>query len=343
MGKTPRKSGGTPRRTIPKGKGSTPRRSSSPKGDGLDPIALSAGDGARAQTAPEQDSWRRAGTAVKVGVALAGSAGLAPQVRGDPNKIKVGIRCRPLSSTEKDMEQQVITQFSGTSICLTNPSPGNGEPSEHIYAYDYLYDMESASESVFTDMALPLCEGLFEGFNGTIFAYGQTGSGKTHSMMGNAKDPGVIPRVAIDVFERANNLIAEIGGDRGGVVRVMASYIQIYREVIQDLLGDLNADLKIRRDPKFGTYVQGLSERKLDSADGLTHVIEQGNKKRAVAATLMNSSPRARTPSSSSGWRWSTRRTCWRGVARSGLAPRSTSSTSRGQSARARRERRARR
>ena len=117
MGKTPRKSGGTPRRTIPKGKGSTPRRSSSPKGDGLDPIALSAGDGARAQTAPEQDSWRRAGTAVKVGVALAGSAGLAPQVRGDPNKIKVGIRCRPLSSTEKDMEQQVITQFSGTSNC----------------------------------------------------------------------------------------------------------------------------------------------------------------------------------------------------------------------------------
>ena len=229
---------------------------------------------------------RKAGNAVKIGVALAASA--APQTRGDPNKIKVGVRCRPLSNTEKGLDQEVIVQFAGTDICLTNPAPGNGEPPEHVFAYDYLYDMESQSESVFTDMAQPLVEGLFEGFNGTIFAYGQTGSGKTHSMMGNASDPGVIPRVAIDVFERSSALVAAIG-DKGGVVKVMASYIQIYREVLQDLLGDVTADLKIRRDPKFGTYVQGLSERVLDSADGLTQVIEQGNKKRAVASTLMNS------------------------------------------------------
>ena len=73
------------------------------------------------------------------------------------------------------------------------------------------------------------------------------------------------------------------------LLQVRASYIQIYREVLQDLLGNVNEDLKIRRDPKVGTYVQGLSERVLENADGLTHVIEQGNKKRAVAATLMNS------------------------------------------------------
>ena len=47
-------------------------------------------------------------------------------------------------------------------------------------------------------------------------------------------------------------------------------------------------DLKIRRDPKTGTYVQGLSERELTDAEGLTKMIDDGNKKRAVAATLMN-------------------------------------------------------
>ena len=226
---------------------------------------------------------------VKAGVTaskmLAGSA--APQSRGDPNNIKVGVRCRPLNGTEKELNENTIVQFSGNKICISNPSPGAGEPPDHVFAYDYMYEQDSFSENVFVDMAQPLVEGLFDGFNGTIFAYGQTGSGKTHSMMGNSKDPGVIPRCATDIFERVSALISELG--EGATVSVRASYIQIYREVLQDLLGNLSEDLKIRRDPKVGTYVQGLSEHTLYDANGLASVIEQGNKKRAVASTLMNS------------------------------------------------------
>ena len=207
--------------------------------------------------------------------------------RGDPNNIKVGVRCRPLSKTEIGLNESEIVQFSGNSICITNPTPAAGEAADHVFAYDHLYQQDSDSATVFEDMAQPLCAGLFDGFNGTIFAYGQTGSGKTHSMMGNAELPGVIPRCAIDIFERVAALKEELG--EGGIVCVRASYIQIYREVLQDLLGNSNDDLKIRRDPKMGTYVQGLSEKELTNADGLSQVIEQGNKKRAVAATLMNS------------------------------------------------------
>ena len=78
-------------------------------------------------------------------------------------------------------------------------------------------------------------------------------------------------------------------------LQVRASYLQLYREVIHDLLGSNAADTKdakgglnIRRDPDRGIYVQGLSERVLTSAAGLSKLIEEGNKKRAVAATLMN-------------------------------------------------------
>ena len=249
----------------------------------------------RAQSAPkERPSAPAAALKETIGKVKGGLAfsrmlegSKAPQTRGDPNNIKVGVRCRPLSNTEKGLNESEIVQFSGNSICVTNPMPAAGEEPDHIFAYDHLYAQDSESESVFTDMAQPLVEGLFEGFNGTIFAYGQTGSGKTHSMMGNAKDPGVIPRCAIDIFERANALLASLGD--GASVIVRASYIQIYREVLQDLLGNSNEDLKIRRDPKSGTYVQGLSERQLHDADGLTAVIEQGNKRRAVASTLMNS------------------------------------------------------
>ena len=41
--------------------------------------------------------------------------------------------------------------------------------------------------------ALPLA-------SGTIFVYGQTSSGKTHTMLGDEREPGVIPRAIGDIF-----------------------------------------------------------------------------------------------------------------------------------------------
>ena len=71
-------------------------------------------------------------------------------------------------------------------------------------------------------------------------------------MMGSASDPGVIPKVVGAIFAKCAAL-------PGGVtVTVRASYLQIYREVLQDLSSTRMPpdDLKIRRDPKLGTYVQ---------------------------------------------------------------------------------------
>ena len=52
---------------------------------------------------------------------------------------------------------------------------------------------------------------------------------------------------------------------------------------------DRGTDLKIRRDPEHGIYVQNLTEVGLSDASGLATIIEQGNRRRATAATLMNS------------------------------------------------------
>ena len=56
----------------------------------------------------------------------------------------------------------------------------------------------------------------------------------------------------------------------------------------QDAGRDRGSDLKIRRDPDRGIYVQNLSEVPLTTGSGLAAIIEQGNKRRAVAATQMN-------------------------------------------------------
>ena len=275
----------TPRKSF--GSSGTPRAGSAPPQRPQPELTRkeSAPSASSAQKTDMQGAVKKVVAGVQVSTAL--KASVAPQTRGDPNNVKVGVRCRPMSKTELGMGESPIVQFSGTSICLTNPSPKEGETKDNIYAYDFLYDMESESTAVFEEMCKPLVEGLLQGYNGTLFAYGQTGSGKTFSMMGIPEAPGVIPLSAARIFEVRNELLESLG--EGATVTVHASYVQIYREVLQDLIGkDVVEELKIRRDPLIGTYVQGLTEHELHSPSGLTKLIDFGNERRATASTLMN-------------------------------------------------------
>ncbi len=73
---------------------------------------------------------------------------------------------------------------------------------------------------------------MVSGYNGTVFCYGQTGAGKTFSMSGstlNYKYRGVIPRSITAVFE-------EIGNKFEQDVIVRVSYVEIYNELMFDLL-----------------------------------------------------------------------------------------------------------
>jgi len=228
----------------------------------------------------------------------------APHIElNDPNRIRVGVRVRPLSEAEQrrgetkaSLKEGGYLKMFGSQIRITNPRPPPGQEAKvDNFAFDQLYGPDTTTAQVFQELAQPLVHALVSGYNGTIFAYGQTGSGKTHSMMGNASDPGVTPRVATHLFELLQHEEAQ-----GGTYSVTCSYLQLYREVLHDLLcgtslkgatatgRDAGQDLKIRRDPDKGIYVQNLSEIPLTSGAELTAIIEQGNKKRATAPTLMN-------------------------------------------------------
>ncbi len=223
----------------------------------------------------------------------------APQIKlADPNRVRVGIRIRPMSEGERKRgEGKEYLKVSDFQLLLVNPRPLPGQEAKRDeFAFDNLYSAADSSEKVYKDLAMPLVDLLLEGYNGAIFAYGQTGSGKTHSIMGSAADLGMVPRVTSDLFAK----LGRLGAGTRWVVRV--SYLEVYREVLHDLLSsrtieevtdpsrDTKNDLKIRRDPKRGIYVQGLTEIALSSADGLQAVLDQGNERRAVAETLMNSS-----------------------------------------------------
>merc|ERR1711991_1161441 len=152
-----------------------------------------------------------------------------------------------------------------------------------MFTFDHSYWYDTSQETVFNDLGVGVVNKGVEGYNGTIFAYGQTGSGKTYSMMGVPGDLGLIPRLNAYLFEALGKNTAD-----NHKYFITVSYLEIYNEVIKDLLNPSDAHLKIREHPDFGIYVEGLAEIKASSPEDIQKFIEQGNKVRTVAATKMN-------------------------------------------------------
>ena len=104
----------------------------------------------------------------------------------------------------------------------------------HKFAFDRVFGKECTQVEVFEEVAIPTLNGVFEGYNGTIFAYGQTGSGKSFTMEGAGLDneelKGLIPRMFQFIFNKIGEQPPEIE------FTIKCSYIEIYMEKIQDLL-----------------------------------------------------------------------------------------------------------
>ena len=206
-----------------------------------------------------------------------------PKKGGKSNAIYVAVRARPLNSREKGLKSAVCISMSGNTTTITKHSEGK-EGDARQFTYDQSYWWDEAQDKVYNDLGKGTIEKAIEGFNGTVFAYGQTGSGKTYSMMGYNGD-GIIPRLNKDLMGAVKTAREK---DPSNEFLVTVSYLEIYNEVVKDLLNPSDKHLKIREHPDMGIYVEGLAELVVENEDSIAELIEQGNKVRAVAATQMN-------------------------------------------------------
>ena len=144
---------------------------------------------------------------------------------GGVSSVVVAVRVRPLPA---DSMQSPSIRCGATSLTL---SPGK---SETRFNFDLVFGEDATQEAVYAEVGAPILRKALQGFNATIFACatrpsnpdpvaarlltsspphlltfspphprparrpadGQTGSGKTHTMMGDAEQPGVVPRMA---------------------------------------------------------------------------------------------------------------------------------------------------
>uniref|UniRef100_A0A667Z583 Kinesin-like protein n=1 Tax=Myripristis murdjan TaxID=586833 RepID=A0A667Z583_9TELE len=204
--------------------------------------------------------------------------------------VKVVVRCRPLNRKEESngsAEGIVQMDLRLGQVVLRNPRAPPSEPLK-TFTFDAVYDANSKQRDLYDESVRPLIDSVLAGFNGTIFAYGQTGTGKTYTMQGAWLDPekrGVIPNAFDHIFTH----ISRSQSDKQYLVR--ASYLEIYREEIRDLLdpnhGSAKA-LELRESPETGVYVRDLTSCVCKSVKEIEEVMNVGNQARAVGATDMN-------------------------------------------------------
>ncbi|XP_039275563.1 kinesin-like protein KIF3B [Nilaparvata lugens] len=196
--------------------------------------------------------------------------------------IRVIVRCRPMSSNEKQSGYSKIVnvQPSNRSVQVYDSST---DKAARLFEFDAVYDTISSQEDLYSESVLNIIDSVMRGYNATIFAYGQTGSGKTFTMEGSRDLKGIIPRSFEQIFSHVDR-------STDCDFSVIATYVEIYNEEVRDLL-DYNKSrqlCKLREDTETGVFVKNLSRSICKSVRDLERVMKVGNQNRQTGFTHMN-------------------------------------------------------
>lgn len=198
----------------------------------------------------------------------------------DESKVVVAMRCRPLFEKEKANRANNCLRFmpGGQQVVLGK---------DRAFTYDHAFDESTSQEQIYDSCIKNLMEGLFEGYNATVFAYGQTGTGKTYTMgsgMSTSKTGGIIPSVIESLFHMAKE-------HSDAKINVRVSYLEIYNEEIRDLLhpDTPSKSIAIREATEGSVYVVGVQEEEVSSSEDMYRYLDEGTANRTTAGTLMNS------------------------------------------------------
>ena len=107
-------------------------------------------------------------------------------------------------------------------------------------------------------------------------------------MMGEAESPGVVPRMASELFFCVDKAL-EASPDTKFLLT--CSYLEIYNEVLHDLLqpppkkGEPRQVLEVGEHPTLGVHVKGLLERPVRCETDVLSLLAAGSHRRAAAPT----------------------------------------------------------
>ena len=205
------------------------------------------------------------------------------------SQIRVVIRTRP---TQVFASKNISISSMDNKINITIPRNENrGIINNQKENWSFQFDKilhNVAQEEVF-EYVKTMISGATQGFNGTVFAYGPTGSGKTFTMSGSSSNfnyRGIIPRSITRLFQ-------ELGGKVDFESKVSISYLEIYNEIIFDLLSPVPAneqkgEINFQEDSKGNIIVKGLTKHSVANEEEAFNLLFEGESNRTVSEHQLN-------------------------------------------------------
>lgn len=215
-----------------------------------------------------------------------------------PDKVKekestqnlmVAVRVRPLNGAEVADKNctEIVHVLDENLVVLKDPNEDQDDilranrSREKQYIFDCAFGPNSNQADVYTKVAKPLIESIITGYNATVFAYGATGAGKTFTMLGTDREPGIMALTLNDLFCEMDKTKEDMK------YKVSMSYLEIYNEMIRDLLNPSSGFLELREDSK-GVVVAGISEVQAKKTSEVMDLLVMGNKQRTSEPTAAN-------------------------------------------------------
>nr|XP_012634163.2 kinesin-like protein KIF19 isoform X3 [Microcebus murinus] len=204
-------------------------------------------------------------------------------------QLMVALRVRPISVAELEEGATLIAhKVDEQMVVLMDPMEDPDDilrahrSREKSYLFDVAFDFTATQEMVYQATTKSLIEGVISGYNATVFAYGPTGCGKTYTMLGTDHEPGIYVRTLNDLFRA----IEETSNDME--YEVSMSYLEIYNEMIRDLLNPSLGYLELREDAKGVIQVAGITEVSTINAKEIMQLLMKGNRQRTQEPTAAN-------------------------------------------------------
>ncbi|XP_051014952.1 kinesin-like protein KIF19 [Acomys russatus] len=204
-------------------------------------------------------------------------------------QLMVALRVRPISVAELEEGATLIAhKVDEQMVVLMDPMEDPDDilrahrSREKSYLFDVAFDFTATQEMVYQATTKSLIEGVISGYNATVFAYGPTGCGKTYTMLGTDHEPGIYVQTLNDLFRA----IEETSNDME--YEVSMSYLEIYNEMIRDLLNPALGYLELREDSKGVIQVAGITEVSTINAEEIMQLLMKGNRQRTQEPTAAN-------------------------------------------------------
>ncbi|KAM6407506.1 LOW QUALITY PROTEIN: kinesin-like protein KIF19, partial [Rhynochetos jubatus] len=167
------------------------------------------------------------------------------------------------------------------SVCLSFPHLDSPDATHLSRDEELCLPKSPTDEEVYVSTTKRLIAGVISGYNATIFV-GPTGARKTYTMLGMDCEPGIYIHTLDDLFKALE------ATTEGMDYRVSVFYLEIYNEVIRDLLNPSSGFLDLREYPRGSIQIAGITEVSTTNAQEIMQLLTKGNKQHTQEPTAAN-------------------------------------------------------